>query len=412
MLGLLGIALIASGFVFWQVLHPTGVAQAGTYTEGIVASSLADVEPVVQSLTSVGLLAPDEHGQLTGLLAESWRVSDDATTFDFTLKSAVDRAIVLLAYDPAAANSAFAGTTIVPEGDHDLKVTLTNPNRPFIANFTKPLIPLGPFIVADRSKERISFVARPNYLLGKPHLRSVVLDVFPTTVSLQQAINAKTVDGIASVSSDLKLPNSMTRYTLQLPRKTAAFFNLDHKNMQDISVRQNLAQRKMFSDPIIIKVVTTESLAASDDVQKLLADWRTNNVTVNLTALPAAQVQQTVIPDRAYDVLIFGIDYGADPDPYPFWHSTQRGSAGLNLANFANVDADHMLEAARKTGKTADRAKLYDQFNQILDQQTPWLVIDNAPLTYAIANSILGPKSASGFTPTDRFANIETWHIK
>ena len=167
-LGLLAVIVVASTFALWQTFHPSGVVQAGTYTEGIVASSLADVEPVVESLTSVGLLAPDEHGQLTGRLAESWQVSDDATTFSFSLKPGVDRSVVLKAYDPSAANSPFVGTTVTADGDRGIKVVLKNPYSPFIATFTQPLIPLGPFIVSDRSKEQITLLARPNYLLGRP----------------------------------------------------------------------------------------------------------------------------------------------------------------------------------------------------------------------------------------------------
>ena len=123
-------------------------------------------------------------------------------------------------------------------------------------------------------------------------------------------------------------------------------------------------------------------------------------------------MQTDIIPSRNYDVLIFGIDLGADPDPYPFWHSSQRSATGLNLSNFADVNADKLLEQARKTGKTTDRTKLYDQFNQILDTQKPWLVLDHPQLEYAIDSSIVGPVSGAGFYATDRFRNVSTWYIK
>ena len=111
-------------------------------------------------------------------------------------------------------------------------------------------------------------------------------------------------------------------------------------------------------------------------------------------------------------MLIDGIDSGADPDPYPFWHSSQRKASGLNLTNFANVEADKVLEAARRTGQADQREKLLNQFSQILDFQKPWLVLNHAPLTFAADRALTGPTNHAGFTPTDRYANVQTWQWK
>ena len=385
--------------------------KGGTYTEGLVAASLADVEPEVQALTNDSLLTSDSKGALVGELAESWNVSDDAATIELQLKKDVDRSVVMSAIDPSVQGSPFAGTTVESFDSQGIRIHLKESFAPFLATLTKPMIPVGPYIVSDRSKEKVVLVARPNYFKGEPKLDSVVLEVFPTVDSLQQALDHNQIDGVDQVSVGINLPKTFTDYSLTLPRKTAAFFNLNNDVVKDIAVRQKLVDRTNFDQTINLNVVTTETLIATDAVQKLLNDWAKANVHVSLKVLSAAQVQTDIIPPRNYDVLIFGIDLGADPDLYPFWHSTQRGANGLNLSNFANVNADKLMEQARKTGKSDDRTNLYNQVNQIIADQKPWLLLDEPKLEYAIDKSIVGPVSQVGFYTTDRFKNISTWYI-
>ena len=410
--GLGGIAIVAMTLLFGQrLLAGDSLSRRSTFTEGLVASSLADVDPTVQSLTHSALLSSDDHGNPTGQLAESWRISDDAMNFEFTLRPRVDRQAVLAALNPATPSSPFASTKVEPFDDRGVRITLTQPLAPFIAEFSKPIVPLGPYIIAERTKDHVTLMSRPDYLFGQPKLETIQLKIFPAETELQSALEDQTVDAVANVTDGLKLPSSMTQYTLSLPRTTAAFFNLGRAGVSPLATRQQLIDRQRFEQPLSLTVVTTETLAVAGDVQQLLTDWRAANVDVKLMTLNALQLRQR-IASRDYDVLINGIDSGADPDPYPFWHSSQRKASGLNLTNFANVDADKVLEAARSTGQADRRAKLLDQFSQILDAQKPWLVLNHAPLTFAVDRDLTGPLNHAGFTPTDRYANVQAWQWK
>lgn len=407
------VAIVASAttlLVAGRFRASDGIVRGGVYTEGLVAASLADVEPTVQALTQVGLLAPKETGELSGRLAEDWRVSDDAKTFEFHLKPGIDRAAVLAAYNPVTPDSPFVGTVVEPFDERGFRVRLSESYSPFLATFTKPLIPLGPYVVADRQRESVTLVARPDYFEGEPYLETIVLQIFPTNDQLERSLRRSTVDGAAQVSPGLSLPASFKRYELTLPRQTAAFFNLNHPVVDSLDTREKLIKHDRFADRLTLDVVTTETLATQADVRSLIAAWREANVQVQLTVLPAARVQREVIPNRDYDVLIFGIDYGADPDPYPFWHSSQRKAAGLNLANFANVDADKLLEQARTTGKGEERTKRYEQFAAILDREQPWLVLKEAPWQFAVSAAIEGPANRTGFQPADRYRTVHRWH--
>ncbi len=408
--GLALVAVIAAGLLLRQsLLGGPFIGHRSTFTEGIVASSLADVDPTVERLTHAALLTVSEHGELTGDLAESWKVSDDATTFEFSLRPLVDRSIVVEALNPALPNSPFHGTSVEAFGDRGVRITLNQSLAPFIAEAAKPIIPLGPYVIAERTKDHVTLVSRPTYVLGASKLATITLAIFPNSEQLQGALDRRAVDAVADVTGDLTLPGSLTRYTLAVPRTTAAFFNLARPVVQDLGLRQQLIDRKPFGTPVELTVVTTETLAATDDVQTLLADWRAANLQLTVVILSSAELPAR-LASRDYDVLIDGIDLGADPDPYPFWHSSQRKATGFNLANFANVDADKLLETARTTGRADERRSAYEQFNRILDQQLPWLVLNHAPVTFAADRNFIGPTSHAGFTPTDRYLNVQGWH--
>ena len=82
--------------------------------------------------------------------------------------------------------------------------------------------------------------------------------------------------------------------------------------------------------------------------RNIVEKWAKNGVKINLDVKDNVSLQKTVIPKRDYDLLLYGLDYGEDPDPYPFWHSSQIKDDGKNLSNFKNVKADKLLEAARQ----------------------------------------------------------------
>jgi len=70
-------------------------------------------------------------------------------------------------------------------------------------------------------------------------------------------------------------------------------------------------------------ISTNDSLVNSKAAEILAGQWKALNITVNLNILPSKQLTDTLIKPRTFDVLLFPQKFGADPDPFPFWHSSQ-----------------------------------------------------------------------------------------
>ncbi len=140
--------------------------------------------------------------------------------------------------------------------------------------------------------------------------------------------------------------------------------------------------------------------------------WDQIGVKTTLNIVEKEKINKEVINARNYEALLFGENLGGDPDPFPFWHSSQNEYPGLNLAIFTNTKADDLLEKARKTNNWTDRQTYYQEFQKIIAETLPAIFLYNPTFTYPQDNQIkgfdvLGISAASG-----RFANLNEWYVK
>ncbi len=114
---------------------------------------------------------------------------------------------------------------------------------------------------------------------------------------------------------------------------------------------------------------------------------------------------------RTYDVALAGWDQGPDPDLYLAWHSSQADSTGANIANYAGVIIDALLERGRTSFNPIIRQDAYDQFQEIWQRETPSVILAYAEFRYLQAETIETPPIGVLYSPADRFLNIHQWRI-
>ncbi len=179
-------------------------------------------------------------------------------------------------------------------------------------------------------------------------------------------------------------------------------------------VRQKRIKRGAAEDNVLLEIKLTtvqkeENIQTAETIREL---WQAIGVKVNLEIVDIAQIQRNVIKPRAYEVLLFGQILGRDPDPYPFWHSSQVSDPGLNLALYNNKDADKLLEEARRTTDTAVRAKNYLAFEKKLRADIPAIFLYSLKFTYLLPKKIHGVGTANINQTSDRFSTVNDWYIK
>ncbi|OGY43890.1 MAG: hypothetical protein A2729_01035 [Candidatus Buchananbacteria bacterium RIFCSPHIGHO2_01_FULL_39_14] len=152
-----------------------------------------------------------------------------------------------------------------------------------------------------------------------------------------------------------------------------------------------------------------ENIKATELIKKF---WEDIGIKVNLEIVEGNKIGRQIIKPRNYQALLFGIIVGSNPDPFPFWHSSQTDDPGLNLASFANRDADKILEDVRKITDEEKKKESYQRFLDLLTTELPAIFLYNPTYTYVVDKKIKGINIDRVIIPADRFNNLSEWYLK
>ena len=140
--------------------------------------------------------------------------------------------------------------------------------------------------------------------------------------------------------------------------------------------------------------------------------WEDLGARVEIKAFDTINLNQNVIRAREYEALLFGEIIGRDLDLFAFWHSSQRNDPGLNIALYANIDADSLLEDARIINNKDVREKKYIAFTEEIKKDIPAVFIYSPDFLYILPKKIKGFEAQKIIIPSERFLNIHNWFIE
>jgi len=232
---------------------------------------------------------------------------------------------------------------------------------------------------------------------------------------------------VAKLDKDAKL------YKIEIPRYFALFFNtekLDQNTRLTLSgsidkneiIKEvlNGYGKKFGSDSQSAKIPITKTvtIATTDwpELQKtaqiIKNQWQEAGINSEIKIIKNGAIQQEAIRDRDYEILLFGEILGLDPDPFAFWHSSQKKHPGLNLSLYDSVKTDRLLVEARQEFDLKKREEKYREFYFLLAQDAPAAFLYNPDYLYVTNNKIKGINLERLSLPSQRFSNIENWYIK
>ena len=127
---------------------------------------------------------------------------------------------------------------------------------------------------------------------------------------------------------------------------------------------------------------------------------------------PGQEFLLNVIRPRNYDILLYEIELGADPDLLPYYHSSQASTSGLNLSNYHDALVDDLILAARSTMNESLRVAKYESFLKSWVDDVPAIGIYQASLTYFFNKNVRAFSEDDRLVyATDRFVDVETWAV-
>lgn len=184
------------------------------------------------------------------------------------------------------------------------------------------------------------------------------------------------------------------------------------------AVRQEMNADQLFyrkdkNDKILsIAITTADTAEYSQAAESIAKMWRELGVQTGIRAISSRQLSREILKPRDYQVLLYGAILGSDPDPFPFWHSSQTEYPGLNLSMFGNRTADKLLEDARVATQDSKRDEMYKKFQDILVKELPAIFLYTPNYTFAVDKNIKGINTKQIFSPSDRFNDLNNWYVK
>lgn len=169
--------------------------------------------------------------------------------------------------------------------------------------------------------------------------------------------------------------------------------------------------REKDGEKLQFELITTELKELQQVANLLQEQWQKIGAEVNVKILTIGEIQQQYIRPREYQALLFGEVLGLDPDPFSFWHSSQKKDPGLNLSLYDNKIVDDLLRDARQALDPATRAEKYKKFQQLVVDDAPIVFLYSSYQLYFVAKKIKGIEVESVVLPSKRFADIESWYI-
>jgi peptide/nickel transport system substrate-binding protein len=159
-------------------------------------------------------------------------------------------------------------------------------------------------------------------------------------------------------------------------------------------------------------LVTSGNLVLNVKTAQILQNqWSKIGAKVNLVVVGPAELETQYIRPRSFDALLFSENVGTDPDPFPFWASSQAHDPGLNLSQFTNTEADKLLTEARRTTDETVRAKDYKRFQEIINGEIPAIFLARSLYIYNVPKKVSGITLDNIVNPSDRFQDIKNWYF-
>jgi len=162
---------------------------------------------------------------------------------------------------------------------------------------------------------------------------------------------------------------------------------------------------------LAVTLKTSNTQVFEETASFLARSWRELGIEVQIEQFEQSDLLQAVIRPRDFEALLFGLDMNRAVDLYPFWHSSQREDPGLNIAQYANIEVDRLLETARTASTTEQKAAAVLATTNIMGREAPALFLYVPNFVYVIDSRVTTAPMNKLSRPSERFMNIESWHM-
>ncbi|MFY9227962.1 MAG: peptide ABC transporter substrate-binding protein [Candidatus Microsaccharimonas sp.] len=269
-------------------------------------------------------------------------------------------------------------------------------------------------------------INKERYTIKKNPINSGVYALFNTTSSvfqdkkvrqaLQAGTDTKAVrDAISRDLPELYLPFVNGQLYGDVPAAPIYDKVAAQRLLDEAGWKLDGTVRKKDGVALKLSVVTIKNNDFEKALETLAKQWRGLGVTVTTTIVDPSNTSQSGLQDilqkRSFDVLLYQLTIGGDPDVYTYWYSGEI-SSGYNISNYANPLSDEALLSARSRTEPDLRNAKYLLFARQWLSDAPAIGLYQATSQYVYSKSVHTiPTDQVLISASDRYADVLYWSV-
>ena len=281
---------------------------------------------------------------------------------------------------------------------------------------------------ADLSSVDLGRVEGRRYDISSESIQSGVYAMLNNKSSLLNDVNIRRALQRATNTNEIRNKLPKNTQSLDLPLTN----NQIYGDLPNIPVYDKAAAAKLLDErgwklngknvrekdgkPLKLSVVTIKDNELERTLENLVGQWRSLGVTIDTQVIDLSDASQnsaqSILQPRNFDVLLYRLDIGADPDVYAYWHSSQATIEGYNFANYSNVISDAALLSARVRVEPDLRNAKYLTFVRQWALDVPAIGLYQSTAQYVSSKNVRSyDRSSVLISPINRYCDILDWSV-
>lgn len=201
-----------------------------------------------------------------------------------------------------------------------------------------------------------------------------------------------------------------------LPMADSLNLKKSQKMLDDEGWKIDGGVRKKAGKTLELTITTTKDSEYEKVLDLVVAQWKKLGVSVKTHIVDRRSTSSTFVQDvlqaRNFDVLLYELSLGADPDVYAYWHSSQVGAQGYNFASYSNRNADAALASARSRLEPDLRDAKYKSFAEQWLNDVPAIGLYRSVNEYISGKNVRAVQDNTTLvTSADRYVDVLQWTI-